>query len=912
MVNNRLIRPKTVILIITGVSKEQLSIGVEVRFTGDNKLVALIVSGLLPTLPRKLLDTYSDWKRSYLLWGKTYRYWQRTITAPNNPIETNVSIQDCDVLEEKLIREFNYWLAVDESPGLANVAMSLIANVAPSDYQDRPELLSFVVQTRTSNSQLDLDLQKLPWNEWGFIRSHYNSGIALSTDTAPIIERQHQKLKALVICGKYEELDNQIDLQPDLDAVQQYLSDVVELETWICNSTKSKLELLKKLDNSTYHLLFFCGHSSSNNQIQLNDCENISADDPRFKAILNKLKNKGLILAFFNSCDGSGIAHSLTKIGIPYVVVMKELVHDRVAQEFIKEFLEQAVRPENPVHIAVHKARQKLQWLEEIPHGEFLPVLFQNPEQPPLYLNLQSIATVEKSAPIPNRLSRWIKYLVIASISAIVMFANPALQHWFWSWNSPPICKFTNEHPNIKISCGEKILFRPPGGEASDNKKNGFDSIQKGLNNPLSYQKAIELLRKDWKSNHDPETAIAIENAAIAQQVAQNPTMKVKNIAIVVPAETNTPSYIADSMLKGVAYAQQEHNRNPNRDWKLRVIIADDGNSLDKEKAPTIALILADHKDILGIIGHYSSYVTVPIVNNQKTYEGKVVLISPTATSHKLTNSSKFFFRLVSPSAVSARSMVKRWVKPQYKIVLFYQPDREFSSSLAKAFEDEIKREYPSNKIIIRKVNLTKSDNIKNELTQAKKAGANAIVLFPDAYTGAKKDNLMAEKVIKDNDGKMPILSNTSIYDLYDEKSQVASTSIKVKLYRNLVISIPWDYQDTINGVARYSDKLIPKDDPNMLPDIPTWWLTDKSSIGSLNERIAMSYDSAVVMIQALNKADDRISVQKELSHSSFRAKGITGSISFEGSERKEEMNSLVIPNCGNTQCNGLKPYVGK
>ncbi len=98
---------------------------------------------------------------------------------------------------------------------------------------------------------LDLDLQKLSWNEWEFIQDNYGSGTALSTGTLPVIERQQHQLKALVICGQYNDASNPIDLQPDLDAIRKYLGDVVDLEVWECNYTTSKLELLKKLDEST-------------------------------------------------------------------------------------------------------------------------------------------------------------------------------------------------------------------------------------------------------------------------------------------------------------------------------------------------------------------------------------------------------------------------------------------------------------------------------------------------------------------------------------------------------------------------------------------------------------------------------------------------------------------------------------
>ncbi len=81
--------------------------------------------------------------------------------------------------------------------------------------------------------------------------------------------------------------------------------------------------------------------------------------------------------------------------------------------------------------------------------------------------------------------------------------------------------------------------------------------------------------------------------------------------------------------MKGIVYAHQQHNQNSSRDWKLRIVMADDAN--DPEQGKIIARQLATRSDLLGIIGHYSSNVTVPIIN-AKIYDNKIVVISPTAT----------------------------------------------------------------------------------------------------------------------------------------------------------------------------------------------------------------------------------------------------------------------------------------
>jgi branched-chain amino acid transport system substrate-binding protein len=919
--------------------------GVEIRFTDNKQLVASIVSSLLLPLSQKLLDTYADWKRGYLFWGATYRYWQelsstpthsteaninnqdhdemRSVSPPASPIETNISIQSCNILEKKLVEEFNNWLS--KSSGLSQVRESLLVNVPPEKYKNRPEL-SLILQINNDDSQINLELQRLPWNEWKFIHDNYNTGIALSTKTVPIVTQQYCKLKVLVICGNYTD---EINVEPDLASIKRYLGDAVELEIWMSDSKKkSKRELLGKLEDSAYNLLFFCGHSSSNT-IQLNDYEHISVDDNDFVEILTELKNKGLLLAFFNSCDGLKIAQSLNSIGIPYVVAMKEFVHDRVAQIFIEKFLEKAIQPGIPIHVAVNLARQSLRKLQELPHGELLPVLFINPEQSQstLYLNQRIIPTVDSQPELPSDERWWIrwlksrrvKYLTIAIMSAfatLILAVYPYSKMIISTWMSPPICKFAYDTKHI--SCGEEIILIKPNGTSSGNKINGFSSVKEGVKNPSTstYQKAIVDLKKDWQSGHDPETAIAIENATIALKSIDNLGIKIKNIAVVVPAQQNTPYYVADSLLKGVAYAQKQQNSKD--DWKLRVLIADDAN--DKNQSQEIAQKLVDRRDILGVIGHYSSNVTIPIVNNN-TYRDKTVLISSTATADELNskNAEKFFFRLAPSSNFSAEGMVKKWMKPERKIVLFYQSSEgKFSLSLRQAFKEAIMKDgkYSINNNIVKEFDLSKSNNIKNEIEQAKKANANSIVLFPDAYTGDNKTNNKAEEVMVHNKGEMPILANTSVYDSYEQKYRTPSITVLPELYKNVVMSIPWEYS---NRKTRYSQELILQDDPNQLPAIPKWWLFDSESIDRLNQRIVLSHDAALVLIEAIQRAedadrgDDNRYIKKIIANRNFEVEGITGKISFNGSsDRVEQMDSLVTPDCNEKECKGFRIYKNK
>jgi ABC-type branched-subunit amino acid transport system substrate-binding protein len=450
-----------------------------------------------------------------------------------------------------------------------------------------------------------------------------------------------------------------------------------------------------------------------------------------------------------------------------------------------------------------------------------------------------------------------IGYVVIAGISFyLVTRMIPAD-------SSTSICEaaINMEH----ISCGDKIILTPPGGLSRRDKQAGFAAIKQ-----KDYAQGIDSLQKDWETFKDPETLIVLSNA----KLAQNPAAKIKTIAVVVPS-SQTPVFVATNILKGVAEAQREWNQS-NHEWKLKVVIADDSN--DPVEGKKIANELVKHPDILAVLGHYSSNVTV---NVKDVYQqAKIVLLSPTSTADDLTSTdaSNFFFRVVSSNQINANNMAKNWAKKYDKFVLFYTPNKKFSESLRKAFLSQIS---PSG--IVKEFDLTNPSNAAQEIAVAKAAGAKAIVLFPDAYTDPiERDRVLS--IVKANQGQLPILADSMLQDAY-------LFQVNPQWLKNLVISVPIHPSDRLHI------------DEGKLRQSPNWW-GDKSQ---LQERIINSYDAMQVLQSALDQANDRETIQKVISDPSFNVRGITGKISFKGSNRAEEINSLITPNCDLKKCEGFK-----
>jgi CHASE2 domain-containing sensor protein len=166
----------------------------------------------------------------------------------------------------------------------------------------------------------------------------------------------------------------------------------------------TRQQVYDRLWEETWDLLFFAGHSSSEQQqgrLYLNPTESLTLEELRFG--LQRAIARGLQLTIFNSCDGLGLAYELERLHVPQSIVMREPVPDRVAQEFLKRFLNTFATGAS-LHTSVRQARESLQGLEgEFPAASWLPIVFQNPAVPSLtWKGLQGYPAIDapKSQPL--------------------------------------------------------------------------------------------------------------------------------------------------------------------------------------------------------------------------------------------------------------------------------------------------------------------------------------------------------------------------------------------------------------------------------------------------------------------------------------------------------------------------------
>lgn len=219
------------------------------------------------------------------------------------------------------------------------------------------------------------ELRQLPWQIWDFLERYPNAEVALSSPESEQppkakVPTERDKVRILAILGN----SRGIDVEED----RRFLNSLPDAVTTFLAQPERK-EIDDQLWEQTWDILFFAGHSRTEGErgrIYINQTDSLSLDELR--GGLKKAIANGLQIAIFNSCDGLGLAGELEQLHVPQLIVMREPVPDRVAQEFIKSFLS-AFSGGQSFYLAAREARLRLGVLEnQFPNASWLPTICQN------------------------------------------------------------------------------------------------------------------------------------------------------------------------------------------------------------------------------------------------------------------------------------------------------------------------------------------------------------------------------------------------------------------------------------------------------------------------------------------------------------------------------------------------------
>lgn len=456
---------------------------------------------------------------------------------------------------------------------------------------------------------------------------------------------------------------------------------------------------------------------------------------------------------------------------------------------------------------------------------------------------------------------------------------------------TPKTCDFTLED---RISCGEEVLLK------SLNPVPKQDGVTAFLRS--QYQESLESFQKSWREDKkDPETLIYMNNALLEAIDADYYT-----IAISVPLRRNeagkiVSEYLALEILRGVAQAQTEvnlsllENKGDNQDFPgrdflqkinlkgkgLRVVIADDSNQVSQ--AQKVANSLINRSDILAVLGHYASDMTMEVVDIYDRH--KIVLMSYGSTTNKLTKYPyNFFFRTVGSTQSYAPILAQYLIQKNItKAVLCYNP----SSSFAYSFQEDFKQKFlepdgtaTQRAIVGGECDLTKKEVVEQVLSKLENQPDVALVLSPDGEVTDSRAH--AIELFKANNDRHWIASSEGLNSF-----QTLEVASKLNSFEKLVISTHWHPRNSQNS--------------KFTKDVSQLWG------GQVNTTTALTYDAARSLIEAIiqQPKPSRIGMQTTMRNPNFKVEGATGIIQFDPKtgDRKNPPQQLIhIVRCQSEQ----------
>ncbi|MGB5632486.1 MAG: bifunctional serine/threonine-protein kinase/ABC transporter substrate-binding protein [Waterburya sp.] len=408
--------------------------------------------------------------------------------------------------------------------------------------------------------------------------------------------------------------------------------------------------------------------------------------------------------------------------------------------------------------------------------------------------------------------------------------------------NSPHLIQ-TESQLEERFSQGERVLISQT---TTPEKEVATVAFAQG-----NYDKAKLLFSTSLKTlANDPEALIYLNNARIGQE-------KSFSIAVSIPIGSNVNA--AQEILRGVAQAQNQVNQGGGIDGiPLKVQIVNDDDNL--KVAQQVAKTLSQNRDILGVLGHYASDVT--LATAQIYQSAHLVTISPTSTSVKLSNLSPYLFRTTPSDYMSARALAEYMLHQlnQKNVGIYYSSQSNYSKSLKSEFMTAVSL---GGGRVVGEFDLSDANfSAAESLKQAINGGAEVIMLAANTSTLDQ-----ALQVVQVNRQRLTLLGGDDVYT--PKTLQVAG-----EFGKNMVLAIPWHSKSKPQGeFSQVSRKL--------------WG-------GDVNWRTAMAYDAAVSLIAAIDRSPTRIGLQKVLSNPNFSANGACDQIHFSSSGDRLKPIELV------------------
>lgn len=403
----------------------------------------------------------------------------------------------------------------------------------------------------------------------------------------------------------------------------------------------------------------------------------------------------------------------------------------------------------------------------------------------------------------------------------------------------------------------------------------------------------------------DPELLIFRNNSQARLNHQQDGT-PIYTIAAAVPLSdaNGEPFDIGQQILFGIALAQEraivEDKIN------LEVVIANDRNLpaqaevLAQELSkPYITGFDGQRREILAVIGHYSSTVTCKALKFYNKAELPIISPASTRTDIRLgCDGEKVFFRTISSSAIEAKSLVNYLVRrsgiDSPKIAAFYKKGEDFSQDIFEQFSQTVQRNL-GNRAQITQFDLSNPEEVGQGIQQLNQF--NVLAVFPDGRTSDSEAFDKAIDVLSADGGNRLILGANPLdhWDVLNGQRLVNPFDQSNKLSvqpenpgKGLVLAIDW-----LSGCGSNDD------DGGFVEEATDLW-------GGPPKRIyALSYEAVQVLVDRVNgdrlrqKRTTRETILDDLSDSNYTPPTSyvfdNRTISFKNGDRNEIQSRILV-----------------
>lgn len=334
------------------------------------------------------------------------------------------------------------------------------------------------------------------------------------------------------------------------------------------------------------------------------------------------------------------------------------------------------------------------------------------------------------------------------------------------------------------------------------------------------------------------------------------------DIAVSLPISIEGGESESQEILRGIAIAQHEINKDGVNGRKILVGIADDGFISDdpeqdalivreeREAAENVASNLVDYPQVIGVVGHFSSDATEAAATK---YGDELLAISPTSTAIRQSqdystlgippdtgihlDSSTLRTALNDGEVISA--LLSRINSPEYnydKIAVVYESNSKYSNFFKETFSDAFEADGGMLMPDPETCDFNRNTNY-NELTcleHAKETGVQALILAPST----KSSKSVRDLIIKNAESfNFPLIGADSMYDasFLDEKTE------------GMFIYVTWHRSDSDTNISDFEQSAF---DIFRTPEI--------------NWRTATAYDAAKTLAKGIEIASKNLCEKKK------------------------------------------------